>query len=81
MTEITKEEVLTYHKQGKIGIDLTKPCESQHELSLAYTSLWLAEATLEIDDYSDLDTTSAQPMLDVRRDLRRRCSLGSWRLN
>ena len=37
MSEITKEEVLTYHKQGKIGIDLTKPCESQHELSLAYT--------------------------------------------
>ena len=37
MSEISKEEVLTYHKQGKIGIDLTKPCESQHELSLAYT--------------------------------------------
>jgi malate dehydrogenase (oxaloacetate-decarboxylating)(NADP+) len=37
MSEITKEEVLLYHKQGKIGIDLTKPCESQHELSLAYT--------------------------------------------
>jgi len=37
MSEITKEKVLTYHKQGKIGIDLTKPCDSQHELSLAYT--------------------------------------------
>ncbi len=37
MSEIIKEEVLTYHKQGKIGIDLTKPCDSQHELSLAYT--------------------------------------------
>ncbi|MCW8821040.1 MAG: malate dehydrogenase [Sulfurovum sp.] len=37
MPEITKEEVLAYHKQGKIGIDLTKPCDSQHELSLAYT--------------------------------------------
>jgi malate dehydrogenase (oxaloacetate-decarboxylating)(NADP+) len=37
MSEITKEEVLAYHKQGKIGIDLTKPCNSQHELSLAYT--------------------------------------------
>ena len=37
MSEITKEEVLTYHKQGKIAIDLTKPCDSQHELSLAYT--------------------------------------------
>ncbi len=37
MSPITKEEVLTYHKQGKIGISLTKPCDSQHELSLAYT--------------------------------------------
>ncbi len=37
MSEISKEEVLAYHKQGKIGIDLTKPCETQHELSLAYT--------------------------------------------
>jgi len=37
MSEITKEEVLRYHKQGKIGINLTKPCDSQHELSLAYT--------------------------------------------
>jgi len=37
MSDISKEEVLTYHKQGKIGIDLTKPCNTQHELSLAYT--------------------------------------------
>jgi len=37
MSEISKEEILAYHKQGKIGIDLTKPCASQHELSLAYT--------------------------------------------
>jgi len=37
MADITKEEVLNYHKNGKIGIDLTKPCSSQHELSLAYT--------------------------------------------
>lgn len=37
MSEISKEEVLAYHKQGKIGIALTKPCDSQHELSLAYT--------------------------------------------
>ena len=37
MSTISHEEVLTYHKQGKIGIDLTKPCATQHELSLAYT--------------------------------------------
>ena len=37
MSTISHEEVLTYHKQGKTGIDLTKPCATQHELSLAYT--------------------------------------------
>jgi malate dehydrogenase (oxaloacetate-decarboxylating)(NADP+) len=37
MSPITNEEVFTYHEQGKIGIDLKKPCETQHELSLAYT--------------------------------------------
>lgn len=37
MSQITKEKALEYHKKGKIGIDLTKPCESQFELSLAYT--------------------------------------------
>jgi len=37
MSEITKEKALEYHKNGKIGIELTKPCDSQLELSLAYT--------------------------------------------
>ncbi len=37
MSEILKEKVLEYHKNGKIGIALTKSCDSQHELSLAYT--------------------------------------------
>jgi len=37
MSKITKEKILHYHKQGKIGIELTKPCDSQHELSMAYT--------------------------------------------
>lgn len=37
MSPITNEEILTYHEHGKIGINLSKPCESQHELSLAYT--------------------------------------------
>ncbi|HEY9189678.1 MAG TPA: malic enzyme-like NAD(P)-binding protein [Sulfurovum sp.] len=37
MSDISKEEVLAYHKQGKIAIELTKPCNTQHELSLAYT--------------------------------------------
>ncbi len=37
MIQISNEEVLAYHKQGKIGIDVTKPCDTQYELSLAYT--------------------------------------------
>jgi len=32
-----KQEVLEYHNGGKIGIKVTKPCDSQHELALAYT--------------------------------------------
>ena len=53
MSEITKEEVLEYHKKGKIGIDLTKPCSSQHELSLAYTP-GVAIPCLEIAKDEDL---------------------------
>jgi malate dehydrogenase (oxaloacetate-decarboxylating)(NADP+) len=37
MSKITQEKALEYHKGGKIGIALTKPCDSQYELSLAYT--------------------------------------------
>ncbi len=53
MAEITKEKVLEYHKNGKIGIDLTKPCSSQHELSLAYTP-GVAIPCLEIAKDEDL---------------------------
>jgi malate dehydrogenase (oxaloacetate-decarboxylating)(NADP+) len=37
MSKITKEKTLEYHKNGKIGINLTTHCDSQYELSLAYT--------------------------------------------
>ncbi len=37
MGKITKEKALEYHIGGKIGIALTKPCDTQFELSLAYT--------------------------------------------
>ncbi len=37
MGKITKEKALEYHVGGKIGIALTKPCDTQFELSLAYT--------------------------------------------
>jgi len=53
MSKITKENALSYHKNGKIGIQLTKPCDSQHELSLAYTP-GVAIPCLEIADNEDL---------------------------
>ena len=34
---ITNEEVLEYHLGGKIGTDIKKSCETQKDLSLAYT--------------------------------------------
>lgn len=53
MSDISREEVLLYHKQGKIDIELTKPCNSQHELSLAYTP-GVAIPCLEIAREEDL---------------------------
>lgn len=53
MANIKKEEVLAYHKNGKIGIELTKPCESQHELSMAYTP-GVAIPCLEIEKDENL---------------------------
>ncbi len=37
MTKPTKEEILAYHDGGKISIDVKKPCNTQRELSMAYT--------------------------------------------
>ncbi len=40
MFEDLKKSALEYHEKpvpGKVAIQLTKPCESQHDLSLAYT--------------------------------------------
>ena len=34
---LTEEEILNYHKGGKIGTDITKTCETQKDLSIAYT--------------------------------------------
>jgi malate dehydrogenase (oxaloacetate-decarboxylating)(NADP+) len=32
-----KNEYLTYHLNGKTATEITKPCKTQHELSMAYT--------------------------------------------
>ncbi len=34
---ITNEDILEYHIGGKIGTDITKSCETQRDLSIAYT--------------------------------------------
>ena len=69
MSEITKEKVLEYHKNGKIGIDLTKPCSSQHELSLAYTP-GVAIPCLEIakDENLSFDYTNRGNLVAVISD-------------
>ena len=53
MPEITREEVLEYHQNGKIATELTKACSTQHELSLAYTP-GVAIPCLEIAKDEDL---------------------------
>ena len=35
--KITDEEILAYHEGGKIGTELKKPCDTQRNLSIAYT--------------------------------------------
>ncbi len=35
--KVTKEESLEYHISGKIGIEITKPCDTARDLSMAYT--------------------------------------------
>src|SRR5262245_60920745 len=52
---ITKEEALKYHsegRKGKVEVVPTKPCETQKDLSLAYTP-GVAEPCLEIEKDPD----------------------------
>ena len=53
MSEITKEKALEYHIGGKIGIEIKTPCNTQYELSLAYTP-GVAHPCLEIAKDEDL---------------------------
>lgn len=36
-TKVSQEEALKYHEGGKTGIEVTKPCATQRDLSTAYT--------------------------------------------
>ena len=50
--QTTKDQSLEYHRRpvpGKIALQVTKPCETQHDLSLAYTP-GVAEPCLAIRD-------------------------------
>jgi len=51
--KVTKEESLEYHINGKIGIDITKPCDSARDLSMAYTP-GVAYPCREIAENKDL---------------------------
>jgi malate dehydrogenase (oxaloacetate-decarboxylating)(NADP+) len=50
---ITKEESLRYHLGGKIAIEVTKPCQSAKELSMAYTP-GVAHPCKEIESDNEL---------------------------
>ncbi len=52
-SKVTKEESLEYHIGGKIGIEVTKPCDSAKELSMAYTP-GVAHPCLEIEKDNEL---------------------------
>ncbi len=49
---ITREEVLEFHKNGKVGVRLTKPLKTQRDLCLAYTP-GVAKAVTEIAETSE----------------------------
>jgi len=53
---ITKEAILTYHQGGKIGVYVTKPCDTARDLSMAYTP-GVADPCLEIEKDPSLSYT------------------------
>ena len=53
MSNDNKAKVLEYHEGGKIAIEVTKHCDTQHELSMAYTP-GVAIPCLEIAEDEEL---------------------------
>ena len=35
--KLTKKQILDYHKNGKISLNISKPCDTQKDLAIAYT--------------------------------------------
>lgn len=61
-TKIRPEEVLEYHssgRKGKIEVAITKPCSTQHDLSIAY-SPGVAIPCLEIKKILKMSTNTLQ---------------------
>ncbi|MBD3789333.1 MAG: malate dehydrogenase [Campylobacterales bacterium] len=69
MPDISKEKALEYHKEGKIGIKVTKPCNTQYDLSLAYTP-GVAYPCLEIhrDPHLSFEYTNRSNLIAVISD-------------
>lgn len=69
MSQVTKEKALTYHKGGKTGLKITKPCSEQYELALAYTP-GVAYPSLEIakDESLSFDYTNRANLVAVVSD-------------
>ena len=52
MATVSREEVLEYHKGGKVGVRLPRPLKTQRDLCLAYTP-GVAEAVLAVAENPD----------------------------
>ena len=68
-TPINRESVLKFHAGGKVGVRLTKPLKTQHDLCLAYTP-GVAEAVKEISEkpQSVFDITAKRNLVAVVSD-------------
>jgi malate dehydrogenase (oxaloacetate-decarboxylating)(NADP+) len=66
---ITREEVLSYHANGKVGVRLTKPLTTQRDLCLAYTpGVAQAVKTIAADPATALDYTARNNLVAVVSD-------------
>ena len=69
MAKVNREEVLAYHKGGKVAVSLPKPLKTKDDLSLAYTP-GVAQAVKEIAARPDAvyDVTAKRNLVAVVTD-------------
>lgn len=66
---LSREDVLAYHRQGKIGLQLTKALRSQRDLSLAYTpGVAQAVKAIAADPGASFDYTARANLVAVVSD-------------